>query len=272
MGRRFDIRRCTGCHPCRSEPAMGRELARGRALRPASEDSPPPSGAFPTGEERLLHARSSPSAPPSEHLIMPEAISPSSGEALRRRTGVRRPPVKPLSYGNLVDGRTKPFAPRSQTAADLIRSEIEAASSLPAEASSPPTKVLARPSAVQITTARSPSTHRPTTSYRAAEAVATPHKAWPRPTEASPAPRRPSHRPTAASDRSAYSHPVRVNAATRRDRANVIHRSSQVVIPSGGKPSRPYPTDVDGAWGNRCGQTRTVTAVPTGCGRVWISC
>ena len=31
-------------------------------------------------------------------------------------------------------------------------------------------------------------------------------------------------------------------------------------------------TDVDGAWGNRCGQTHTVTKMPTGCGRVWISC
>jgi hypothetical protein len=51
-----------------------------------------------------------------------------------------------------------------------------------------------------------------------------------------------------------------------------VHRRSQVVIPSGGQPSRPFPTDVDDPWGNRCGQTRTVTELPTACGRVWISC
>jgi len=51
-----------------------------------------------------------------------------------------------------------------------------------------------------------------------------------------------------------------------------VHRHSQVVIPSSGQPSSRYPTDVDRAWGNRCGQTLSVTGVPTACGRVWISC
>jgi hypothetical protein len=54
--------------------------------------------------------------------------------------------------------------------------------------------------------------------------------------------------------------------------STLIHRPPQVVIPSGGQGEEPNPTDVDQAWGNRCGQTRSVTELSTACGRVWISC
>jgi len=51
-----------------------------------------------------------------------------------------------------------------------------------------------------------------------------------------------------------------------------IHSRSQAFIPSGGQLSDANPTDVDKPWGNRCGQTLSVTSLSTGCGNVWISC
>ena len=54
--------------------------------------------------------------------------------------------------------------------------------------------------------------------------------------------------------------------------STLIHRRSQGFIPSGGQLHRSFPTDVDEPWGNRCGQTQTVTGLSTACGRLWISC
>jgi hypothetical protein len=54
--------------------------------------------------------------------------------------------------------------------------------------------------------------------------------------------------------------------------STLIHRSSQGLIPSSGKPGGRVRTDVDKAWGNRCGQALSVTRLSTSCGSVWISC
>jgi hypothetical protein len=88
----------------------------------------------------------------------------------------------------------------------------------------------------------------------------------------------PRHHPIIPSDtRVTGRHPQALVSTSERHRivptlSTPIHRRAQEVIPSGGKLGRPEPTDVDEAWGNRCGQTRGVTAVLTPCGRVWISC
>lgn len=54
--------------------------------------------------------------------------------------------------------------------------------------------------------------------------------------------------------------------------STLIHRHSQEFVPSGGQRRRPKRTDVDEPWGNRCGQTLSVTSLSTCCGSVWISC